>query len=85
VSKEKSDIRSDEEIILGIQQGNNLAVQQLYKLYYPTVAKMIINNNGNAEEAQDIFQEAVMVLYDLIFGSSKHNIASIFPKLKPFA
>ena len=66
MSKEKSDIRSDEDIILGIQRGDNLAVQQLYKRYYPTVAKMIINNNGDAEEAQDIFQEAVMVLYDKI-------------------
>lgn len=80
MSKEKSDIRSDEEIILGIQQGNNLAVQQLYKLYYPTVAKMIINNNGNAEEAQDIFQEAVMVLYDKI----KKGNFELSSKLKTF-
>lgn len=80
MSKEKSDNTVDAEIIRGIQDGNNLAVQKLYKLYYPTISKMIINNSGSAEEAQDIFQETVMVLYDKI---SKGNF-ELSSKLKTF-
>lgn len=80
MSKEKSDIHIDEEIILGIQNGDNIAVQKLYKFYYPTVAKMILNNSGSAEEAQDIFQETVMVLYDKI---TKGNF-ELSSKLKTF-
>lgn len=66
MSKEKSDISIDLEILRGIESGNSLAIQKLYKVYFPPIAKMIINNQGSREEAQDIFQETVMVLYDKV-------------------
>lgn len=66
MSKEKSDIQIDSEIIDGIREGDNLAIQQLYQIHFPPIAHMIINNRGSREEAQDIFQETVMVLYDKI-------------------
>lgn len=66
MSKEKSDINFDLEILHGIATGNNLAIQKLYKLHFPVIAKMILNNQGSIEEAQDIFQETVMVLYDKV-------------------
>lgn len=66
MSKEKSDIYIDAEIIEGIKLGDNLAIHKLYQLYYPSISKMIVNNQGSHEEAQDIFQEAVMVLYDKV-------------------
>ncbi|WDF69446.1 sigma-70 family RNA polymerase sigma factor [Sphingobacterium oryzagri] len=66
MSKDNSDINIDLEILRGIEAGNNLAIQKLYKLYFPPIAKMIINNQGSREEAQDIFQETVMVLYDRV-------------------
>src|SRR5690606_35575533 len=56
----------DSGIINGIREGDNLAIQQLYQLHFPPIAKMIINNRGSREEAQDVFQETVMVLYDKI-------------------
>ncbi|NGM66284.1 RNA polymerase sigma factor [Sphingobacterium sp. SGR-19] len=66
MSKEKSDIQIDSEIIDGIREGNNLAIQQLYQIHFPPIANMVINNRGSREEAQDIFQETVMVLYNKI-------------------
>lgn len=66
MSKEKRDMQIDSGIINGIREGDNLAIQQLYQLHFPPIAKMIINNRGSREEAQDVFQETVMVLYDKI-------------------
>lgn len=57
---------SDADIINGIAQGDNRSIHKIYKSFYPSIAHMIINNNGSDEEAKDIFQEAVLVLYDKI-------------------
>ena len=57
---------SDSEIINGIALGDNRIINKIYKSFYPSIAHMIINNNGTDEEAKDVFQEAVMVLYDKI-------------------
>lgn len=57
---------SDQEIIDGVSKGDSRAINKIYKSYFPSVSHMIINNNGSEDEAKDIFQEAVMVLYDKI-------------------
>lgn len=80
MSKEKSDSHIDADIIRGIALGDNVAIQKLYKLFFPPIAKMIINNQGSREEAQDIFQETVMVLYDKV---SKGNF-ELSSKLQTF-
>lgn len=64
MSKENNDI--DLLIIHGIRSGDNTSIDQIYRLYYPPIERMIINNHGSREEAQDIFQETVMVLYNKI-------------------
>ena len=58
----------DLTLLKGIANGDNRAILQLYKLHYPYVERMIINNNGSEEQAKDVFQEAVMVLYDKVTG-----------------
>lgn len=55
---------SDQELMNGIAQGDSRAINRLYKLFFPGIAHMIVNNNGSGDEAKDIFQDAVMVLYD---------------------
>lgn len=69
MSKEKSDINVDAHIIEAIKIGDNLVIGKLYKLYYPPIARMIIDNQGSTQEAEDIFQETVMVLYDRVTTS----------------
>lgn len=57
---------SDQEIIEGVSKGDSRAINRIYKSYFPSISRMIVNNNGSEDEAKDIFQEAVMVLYDKI-------------------
>lgn len=48
----------------GIRRGDSHAIQSLYDEYFPMVFHLVVTNSGNEDEAKDIFQEAVMVLYD---------------------
>lgn len=70
MSKEISDNNIDTEIIQAIEVGDNLVINKLYDLYYPPIARMIISHQGSYDEAQDIFQETVMVLYDKVINSN---------------
>jgi len=54
---------SVEEIIAGIRSRDNSVLQFVYKEYYPTVHHFIITNNGNADDAKDIFQECIIIIY----------------------
>ena len=46
--------------------GNNdkAAIEAVYKENYSLIQQFVINNNGNEDDARDIFQEAMMVLYE---------------------
>jgi RNA polymerase sigma factor (sigma-70 family) len=67
VSREiKRSIPADSEIILGVLNGSNHVLESLYKAYFPMVLQLILTNNGNDDEAKDIFQETVIVLYSKV-------------------
>ncbi|MEO5642091.1 MAG: sigma-70 family RNA polymerase sigma factor [Bacteroidia bacterium] len=53
---------SDEEIIQALQQGNQTsALKKLYQ-YYPAIRQMILQNSGNRHDAEDIYQETLIIL-----------------------
>lgn len=57
---------SDLEILEGVAKGDSVAINIIYKQFFPSISHMIISNNGSSDEAKDIFQEAVMVLYNRV-------------------
>jgi len=64
VDKRTNDIAGDEVLLEGLRAGDGMAIHRLYRLYFPSVSKMVVNHGGCCEEAQDIFQETVLVLYN---------------------
>src|SRR5689334_13654139 len=57
----------DEEIITAIKTGNNsAALNHLYKTALPKIIRFITRNNGDEEEAKDIFQDAVVALFNTV-------------------
>jgi RNA polymerase sigma factor (sigma-70 family) len=55
----------DEKALLeGLAVSDKKAVEVIYKENYNMVQALIINNNGSADDAKDIFQEAMIVLYE---------------------
>src|SRR3989339_191280 len=54
---------SDEQIIEGIKTQNNLVLSCLYSEYKEKILKYVIRNSGSKNEAEDVFQEAVIKVY----------------------
>jgi len=67
---------SDEQILKGILRHDNLILQHIYKQYYYSINYFIKKNQGDEDDANDIFQEAIIIIYrkikenDLIFEKS---------------
>src|SRR5690606_3736649 len=59
-------LESDRKTLTGIASGDAGALKALYRDYFPMVLHMVVQNSGTAEEAKDVLQEAVIVLYDRI-------------------
>jgi len=52
-----------EELLLDqLRKEDNAAFRLLYESYFPSTANYIRQNNGDTRDAEDIFQEAVVVL-----------------------
>jgi len=59
-------IPTDNEVILGILNNSESVLKRLYIAYFPMVLQLIINNSGNEDDAKDIYQEAIIVLYNKV-------------------
>ena len=59
---------TDNEITLlkGLALDDKKAIETIYKENYNTIQALIINNNGSADDAKDVFQEAMIVLYQKV-------------------
>lgn len=51
-------------LLTGLARNDKQSVEVIYSRHFPMVQSMIINNNGSSEDARDIFQEAMIVLYE---------------------
>ncbi len=64
---------TDDQILKGILQHDNLVLSYIYKQYYYKVNAFVRKNSGTEEDVSDIFQEAIIVIYrklkenDLLF------------------
>jgi len=55
---------TEDQFIDGLRTANNEVLSALYKKYYNIVLKLIVNNSGTQEAAQDIYKETIIVLYE---------------------
>ena len=57
----------DEKALLeGLASNDKKAIETIYEENYTVIQSLIINNNGSAEDAKDIFQEAMIVLFEKV-------------------
>jgi RNA polymerase sigma factor (sigma-70 family) len=76
----KSSAPTDSEIVFGILNNSESAIKRLYVAYFPMVMQLIVNNNGTPDDAKDIYQEAIIVLYNKV----KKGDFELNSKLKTF-
>jgi RNA polymerase sigma factor (sigma-70 family) len=60
----KKKIHEDQKYIEGLQQDNSFIIQTIYDKFVPKVINYIKNNNGNLNQAQDVIQEILIVIYN---------------------
>jgi RNA polymerase sigma factor (sigma-70 family) len=53
---------TDDTLLQKLKTEDNASFQLLYKFYFPSIASYIKQNMGNSEDAEDVFQEAIVVL-----------------------
>src|ERR1044072_1986656 len=64
VQSVKTDSTDEKALLKGLAVNDRKSVETIYKLFYNMVQSLILNNNGSADDARDIFQETVIVLYE---------------------
>ena len=61
---------SERLLLQGLARNDKKSVETIYKDNYNLVQALVINNNGTSEDAKDIFQEAMIVLYEKVQSGS---------------
>jgi RNA polymerase sigma factor (sigma-70 family) len=60
------EIPADSEVIIGILNNSDSVLKRLYLAYFPMVLQLVLNNNGDEDDAKDVYQEAIIVLYNKV-------------------
>jgi RNA polymerase sigma factor (sigma-70 family) len=55
-----------EPSITDLKKRDNAAYKLLYTFYYPTIAAFVKKNSGTEADAEDVFQETIIVLLDKV-------------------
>jgi RNA polymerase sigma factor (sigma-70 family) len=57
----------NERVLLqGLAKNDKKATESIYKDNYNMVQALVVKNNGSAEDAKDVFQEAMIVLFEKV-------------------
>jgi len=59
-----SNFEQEKQLLEGLAVNDRSVIEGIYRDNYPMVQSFILNNNGNSDEARDIFQEAMIVIYE---------------------
>ncbi|MDX6181188.1 sigma-70 family RNA polymerase sigma factor [Flavobacterium sp. Fl-77] len=61
---EKRTIHPDQMYIDGLASNNSAVIQSIYKKFVPKVVAYIKNNSGDEDQAQDVVQEIMILLFN---------------------
>ena len=57
---------NEKALLQGLAQSDKKAIETIYKENYNMIQSLILNNSGSAEDAKDVFQETMIVLYERV-------------------
>lgn len=55
---------NEQALLKGLANNDSKAIETIYKDNFNMVQAYVLNNNGSYDEARDIFQEAMIALYE---------------------
>lgn len=56
----------ENQVMINLKKRDNAAYQLLYTFYYPAIERFVKRNSGTEADAQDVFQETIIVLLDKV-------------------
>ena len=59
-----STLEEEKLLLKGLAENDKQAIETIYRENFAVIQAFIINNNGSADDARDIFQEAMIVLFE---------------------
>ena len=59
---------NDEAIIEGIRSKDHEKIRFLYRNYFESIQRLVFKNSGNAEDAEDVFQDALVIIYKKVIN-----------------
>ena len=57
---------ASEKILQGIVDNDHTVIQYIYKKYFESIKGFVIKHNGTKEDAWDVFQDGIIVIYEQI-------------------
>ena len=57
---------SNNDLIKGIRNDDSSILRHVYDVHYPIIEGYITHNQGSREQARDIFQDAMIIVYERI-------------------
>jgi RNA polymerase sigma factor (sigma-70 family) len=57
---------NEQQLLEGLALNDRTAIETIYKQHYNMVQALILNNSGTPDDAKDVFQEAMIVLYEKV-------------------
>ena len=69
---------TDEEIITGLRKRDNRVLQYIYKNSFNAVKQLVIHNAGSDSDAEDIFQEALIIIFKKLRDDDDFQLTANF-------
>ncbi|OXB01453.1 RNA polymerase subunit sigma-24 [Flavobacterium oncorhynchi] len=61
---DKSKVHLDQKYIEGLASNDSAVIQTIYKKFVPKVVMFIMNNSGDRDQAQDVVQDVLILLFN---------------------
>jgi RNA polymerase sigma factor (sigma-70 family) len=71
---------ADQRYVEGLLNNDNQLVDEIYRLFSPTVRYWVLQNSGGEDDAADIFQESLIDIYN----QAKHKGLELTCPFQPF-
>lgn len=64
-----------------ILEGDRRGLEKIYEEYQPRIVRHVVDNSGTVEEGQDLFQEAIIVIFKQVRGGDFKLSSSFYTYL----
>lgn len=54
----------EKQLLNGLANEDRAIIEQIYRENFPMIQSLVLNNNGSGDDAADIFQESMIVLFE---------------------